>query len=182
MATALHAFTYEDLEKMPDDGRRYELIGGMIVVSPSPSRVHQALVWRLALLLQTFVQAGKLGEVILAPFDVRFLGAGVQPDILYVSNARLDILRENHAVGAPDLVVEVLSSSTRERDEGDKLALYAAGGVREYWMADPVGRTFRALALEADRFRPIAPVGSVVPSAVLPGLEVNVPELFADLP
>ena len=182
MATALHAFTYEDLEKMPDDGRRYELIGGMIVVSPAPSRVHQELVWRLALLLRTFVQAQKLGEVILAPFDVRFLGAGVQPDILYVSNARLDILRENHAAEAPDLIVEVLSPSTRERDEGDKLTLYATGGVREYWLADPVAQTVRALALDADRFRPIAPVGSVVPSALLPGLEVNIPDLFADLP
>lgn len=182
MATALHAFTYEDLEKMPDDGRRYELINGEIVVSPSSSQIHQKLVWRLAFLLRMFVQAGRLGRVILGPFDVRFLGAAVQPDILYVSSARLDILRGNHAVGAPDLVVEVLSPSTRDRDEGDKLTLYAAGGVREYWLADPVGQTFRALALDADRFRPIAPVGPVVPSALLPGLEVNIPDLFAGLP
>ena len=167
---------------MPDDGRRYELIGGAIVASPSPSEVDQEVVWRLALLLRMFVKAGKLGRVILAPFDVRFLGAGVQPDVRYVSNARLDILRGNYAVGAPDLVVEVLSPSTRDRDEGDKLTLYAAAGVREYWLADQRGQTFRALALDADRFRPIAPVGSVVPSAVLPGLEVNVPELFAELP
>ena len=179
----IDGLTLEDLEKMPDDGQRYELIGGVIVVSPSPSYAHQELVLRLVLLLDAFVRAGRLGRVILAPFDVRLSEHNVvQPDILFVSNARLGILRENHTVGAPDRVVEIASPSTQSRDEGEKLALYAAAGVREYWLADPIAHSFRALALDADRYRLIAPVAQVVRSSVHPGLEVDVPSLFADLP
>ena len=119
MATVPTTLTHDDLERMPDDGRRYELIGGEIVESPSPSQAQQELVLRLVLLLEAFVRAGKLGRIILAPFEVRLSDRdAVQPDILFVSNTRLGILGENHAVGAPDLVIEVLSPSTRARDEG----------------------------------------------------------------
>lgn len=183
MAIAPTSLTYDDLQKMPDDGRRYELIGGEIVVSPSPSLAHQELVWHLALLLQTFVRAGKLGRVILAPFDVRLSDTDVvQPDILFVSTGRLDILRENDIQGAPDLVVEVASPSTQARDDGEKLALYAAAGVREYWLADPATQRLRALTLDADRYRLIRPAGATVRSEVLPGLDIDVPGLFANLP
>lgn len=183
MATAPTIQTFDDLERMPDDGRRYELIDGVIIVSPSPSQAHQEVVWRLALPLQTFVRAGKLGRVYLAPFEIRLLGhQAVQPDILFVSNERLGILRENHAVGAPDLVVEVLSPSTRTFDEGRKLESYAAAGVREYWLADPISRVFRPLALDDGRYQPIRQAGAVVRSVVLPGLEIDVPSLFVDLP
>lgn len=183
MAIAPTGLTYDDLQKMPDDGRRYELIGGEIVVSPSPGLAHQELVLRLTLLLHGFVDPGKLGRVILAPFDVRLSeGDVVQPDILFVSAARLEILRENHTLGAPDLVVEVASPSARSRDDGEKLALYAAAGVREYWLADPAAKEFRALSLDADRYRLIGQVGFTVRSAVLSGLEIDRASLFSDLP
>lgn len=184
MATVAGGLTYEDLELMPDDGRRYELINGEIVVSPSPNRPHQELIWRLALLINLFVRPRRLGEVILAPFDVKLLdlGAWVQPDIIFFGAERLHLLRNNEAVGAPDLVVEVLSPSTRGRDQGEKLALYAAAGVREYWLADPVARTLRLLLLDADRYRRLPETDGVVSSAVLAGLDVEVAPLFADLP
>jgi Uma2 family endonuclease len=182
MATKSAALTYDDLLEMPDEGRLRELIGGELIVSPAPSLVHQELVLRLVMLLHVFVQARQLGRVILAPFDVRLGPEVLQPDILYVSNDRSAIIRDNHTLGGPDLVVEVLSPSTRRRDQGVKQALYAAADVREYWQADSVGRTFRALALDGGRYRPIPQVGSVVPSAVLPGLKIDVVELFARLP
>lgn len=106
----------------------------------------------------------------------------LQPDILFVSAARLDILRENHTLGASDLVVEVVSPSNRSRDEGEKLALYAATGVREYWLADLFTLTFRAMSLDAERYRLILPVGPIVRSSVLPGLNIDAPSLFSDLP
>ena len=152
-------------------------------MSPLPSLARQELVARLMLLLRTFVNPGNLGRGILAPFDVRLSERNVvQPDILFVSTARLDILRENHTLGASDLVVEVASSSTRSRDEGEKLALYALAGVQEYWLAYPALKEFRALTLAADRYRVIPQAGSVVPSAALAGLNIDVLGLFADLP
>ena len=177
--------TYEDLEKMPDDGRRYELIAGEIYVAASPSRAHQEVILRLIDASRPFVRDRRLGEVIVAPFDVRLSEQDVvQPDILSVSNERLGILRENHTVGAPDLVVEVLSPSTSGRDEGAKLALYAAHGVREYWLADSYAArpTFRALALTPERVRMLPQDGDIVRSEVLPGLAIDVAALFRNLP
>jgi Uma2 family endonuclease len=183
MATVPAMFTYEDLQKMPDDGRRYELIGGVIVVSPSPNQAHQELAWRLSVEIQAVVRANNLGRAYFAPFDVRISPHDVvQPDLLFVSRDRLGIMRDNYVDGAPDLVVEILSPSTRTRDEGEKLALYAAAGVREYWLVDPQDKTFRALALDADRYQLITAEGSVVGSRVLEGLKIDVSALFADLP
>jgi len=167
---------------MPDDGRRYELIDGEIVVSPSPSLAHQELVLLLVVLLDRFVRAGKLGRVILAPFDVHLGPNTLQPGILYVSTARFGILRVNHVQGGPDLVVEVASPSTQARDEGVKHRLYAAAGVLEYWRADPIARTFRLLVLDGGAYRELPQVGPVVSSVVLPGLDIDLAALFADLP
>ncbi|MDQ3045025.1 MAG: Uma2 family endonuclease [Chloroflexota bacterium] len=127
MATRYAIQTEDDLCGMPDDGQRYELIEGEIVVSPSPGRSHQKVVGRLHVRLQTFVEADQLGEVLLAPFDVKLAeNTIVQPDILFVSSSRSEALTEQRMVGAPDLVVEVMSPSTRVRDEGVKMAVYGA--------------------------------------------------------
>lgn len=183
MATVLGAFTYEDLEKMPDDGRRYELLNGEIVMSPSPSWAHQELVFRLAALLRAFVQDRAGGVVLLAPFEIRLPGpSALQPDVLAFSAERRHLMRRNHAVGAPDLVVEVLSPSTRDRDEGEKLAIYLAAGVHEYWLVDPEAGALRALALDGARARPLPVDGNRVASAAFPGLTVDVSGLFGDLP
>ena len=140
------------------------------------------MIGRVALLLQTFVRAGRLGQVILAPFDVRLGADVVQPDILYVSNARSGIRRGTHLLGSPDLVVEVLSPSTRERDLGLKRDLYEASGVLEYWQVDGEHRAMHAVALTDGRYHPIAQTELAVSSLVLRGLVVNLAELFADLP
>ena len=79
------------------------------------------------------------GEVFDAPFLVEFPGTGnrVQPDLLFVSDERREIIGEKQVLGAPDLVVEILSPSTAHRDRGIKLDLYARSGVRQYWIVDP---------------------------------------------
>ncbi len=133
--------TWEDVLRMPDDGNRYESIGGRLYVTPAPSVRHHRVSERLQSALRRLLQAPGHGEVLYAPLLVEFPGAGdrVQPDILFVSNRRRRIVGESQVTGAPDLVVEILSPSTAHRDRGVKLDLYARGGVREYWIVDPGG-------------------------------------------
>jgi Uma2 family endonuclease len=132
--------TYEDYCRLPNDGKRYEIIDGELFVAPSPFRTHQRAVTRLTSYLSAFVEENNLGEVFVAPFDVVFSRFDVvEPDVLYVSKDRLSVLTEKNVQGAPDLVVEVLSSSTADTDKTIKLKLYARYGVREYWIIDPEG-------------------------------------------
>jgi len=105
----------------------------------------------------------------------------VEPDLLFVSREREHVVHDNYVVGAPDLVVEILSPSTANRDLGEKLELYAAAGVAEYWLADPIRKSFQIRVLRDGEYHVVAQVGSLVRSEVLSGLEIDVDKLFADL-
>ena len=124
---------------MPDDGNRYEFIGGRLYVTPAPVTRHQRISKRLQAALMRVLEDPGHGEVFHAPFLVEFPGTGdrVQPDLLFVSDERREIIGEKQVLGAPDLVVEILSPSTAHRDRGIKLDLYARCGVRQYWIVDP---------------------------------------------
>jgi Uma2 family endonuclease len=168
---------------MPDDGRHYELIGGAIVVSPSPTFWRQELVLRIALLLRGYVLPRGLGRVAIAPLDVRLSAHDVvQPDVIYISQERAHILLDNGTAGPPDLVVEVLSPSTRETDLGRKRTLYAQSGVREYWVADPITSRLRIYSLGDGRFQEAPAAGHVLRSVILPELEIDMQQLFSDFP
>ena len=124
---------------MPDDGNRYEFIGGRLYMTPAPVTRHQRVLARLwSALFRILVDSGR-GEAFCAPLLVQFPGTGdrVQPDLLFISGERRAIIGEKQVTGAPDLVVEILSPSTAHRDRGIKLDLYARHGVRQYWIADP---------------------------------------------
>lgn len=131
-------YTYQDLRSTPDDGKRYELFEGDLIVSPSPTPQHQIVISNLFSILDSFVRKQELGRVLTAPCDV-FYGVDtvVEPDLLYISTERLpSMIKENYIEGSPDLVVEVTSPGTEERDRGFKFKLYADKGVKEYWLAD----------------------------------------------
>lgn len=130
--------TWRDAQRMPDDGNRYEAIGGILYVTAAPKWRHQVVGKRLLMRLSELLEDPGHGEVVATP-GVEFpaTGEGVQPDILFVSNERRHIVEEAGLVGAPDLVVEILSPSTAERDRGVKRRLYERQGVREYWIVDP---------------------------------------------
>ena len=132
--------TWDDVQRMPDDGNRYEFIGGRLYVTPAPVTRHQRISKRLQAALMRILEDPGHGEVFYAPFLVEFPGTGdrVQPDLLFVSDDRREIIGEKQVLGAPDLVVEILSPSTARRDRGIKLDLYARRGVRQYWIVDPV--------------------------------------------
>jgi Uma2 family endonuclease len=132
--------TYDDLCLLPNDGKRYEIIDGELFVTPAPSFQHQIVVTNLVYFLCAFLRDRPLGRVIVSPFDVEFSQFDVvEPDILYVSNARASVLTEKNAQGSPDLVVEVLSPSTKKIDRTTKLKLYARFSVEEYWIIEPQG-------------------------------------------
>ena len=132
--------TYEDYCLLPNDGKRYEIIDGELFVTPSPFRPHQHVVTNLTYYLVGFVKKAGLGTVYAAPFDVVFSQHSVvEPDILYVSKGRAEVLTERNVQGAPDLVVEVLSPGRVRADRTFKLKLYARYGVQEYWIIDPEG-------------------------------------------
>ena len=131
--------TWEDVLRMPDDGNRYECIGGRLYMTPAPVTRHHRISTRLEMALMSLLEHAGFGELFRAACLVEFPGTGdrVQPDIFFVSNERRGIIGERAVLGAPDLVVEILSPSTAHRDRGVKLDLYARRGVREYWIVDP---------------------------------------------
>ncbi len=132
--------TYEDYCLLPADGKRYEIIDGELFVTPSPRSLHQIVVSNLHLELGQFVKTHRLGRVFVAPLDVVFSRFDVvEPDLLYISEARAAVLTEKNVQGAPDLAVEVLSETTAEIDRTTKFKLYARYGVQEYWIIDPSG-------------------------------------------
>jgi Uma2 family endonuclease len=125
--------TRADLETMPDDGHRYELIDGLLVVSPAPRRVHQRALGNLYLALRAGCPEDL--EVLLAPFDVALADDTVmQPDLLV---ARRADLTERDLPQAPLLALEVLSPSTRRYDLLLKRSRFEAAGCVHYWVVDP---------------------------------------------
>jgi Uma2 family endonuclease len=175
-------WTYKDYAALPDDGRRYEIVSGVLYMSPSPSGAYQDAVGEIFTYLRAYVKLAGLGIVRVAPFDVELTSdVVVQPDVLVVLNEHRDRITENRIVGTPDLVVEVSSPSTATHDRHKKLEAYARAGVLEYWIADPEARTVEILALEKDEYAPLGVFRgkATVPSQIVPGLQVRVEQFFS---
>ena len=162
--------TYDDYAALPDDGRRYELYEGeLIVMSPSPRPRHQTVIGNLYVLMAEHVRGRGLGEVYLSPIDVILSRITVlQPDLVYIERDRLGIVSERAIEGAPTLVVEVLSPSTDARDRGVKRAHYARYRVPFYWIVDPVGRSVQALRLSGEAYETGARLDEATPGALPP--------------
>jgi Uma2 family endonuclease len=134
--------TYDEYCLLPEGRNQYELIDGELIVTPSPRREHQEIVGRLYARLLNYVEQNRLGAVYVAPLDTIFNQYTVlQPDILFISNERLPEIAKEWIEGAPDVVIEVLSPGTIDRDRRRKLAVYSQFGVPEYWIVDPQSRT-----------------------------------------
>ena len=126
-------------EQAPDDGKRREAIAGGLYATPAPTVHHQRVSRRLERALLRLLEDPGHGEVFHAPIGVEFpeTGEGVQPDLLFVTRERGGIVAEDWIRGAPDLVVEILSPATADRDRGLKRDLYQRQGVGAYWIVDP---------------------------------------------
>lgn len=130
--------TYDDFLSFPDDGLRHELIDGAHYVTPAPSIKHQRILRELLLALGAYFETTPIGEVFCAPADVVLSDHDVvEPDLLVVLSDQADIITEKHVRGAPAIVVEILSPTTRRVDLQVKRDLYDRVGVLEYWLVDP---------------------------------------------
>lgn len=175
--------TYHDYCQIPLGARdRYEIVEGELrQMTPAPSVLHQRISGRIEKALRQWVEDGDLGELLHSPIDVVLSEHNVvQPDILYVSRERLGIVREANIWGAPDLVVEILSPSTAEWDQGLKRRVYGRYGVREFWAVDPEAGS---IEVAANNGRELATVqvyssGMVLRSPLLGGFALEVDKVF----
>jgi Uma2 family endonuclease len=142
-------WTYAEFARLPSEGStRYEVIAGELVVTPAPSPRHQRIVLELVTRLHAFVREHGLGEVYPGPVDVLFAeGDYVEPDIVFVRNDHRGYLTDRGIEGPPDLVVEILSPATADRDRGLKLERYRHFRVPEYWIVDPDARAIEVWRL-----------------------------------
>jgi Uma2 family endonuclease len=145
-------------EVAPDD-RKAELINGVLVMAPAPLDIHEKLQLFLLTLIRTYAEEHDLGEVRGSRTGVELtIDEVYQPDILFITQDQLSVIQRHGVVGAPDLVIEILSASTAAYDRGDKLRTYERAGVRELWLIDPYGPAGTEFYQLADgRFLPIAP-------------------------
>jgi len=176
-------WTYEDYLRLPDiPGRRYEILFGVLHMADTPDLAHQMVVSRLDRRIGTLVEDGDLGDLLVAPVEVRLGPAAdpVPPDVLFIRAERRDIIKTQCVDGPPDLVVEVLSPGTMRTDRITKLNAYEQAGVPEYWIVDPKGRTVEVYTLDGGEYALLGQyaVGEEIHSSVLAELALPVAALF----
>lgn len=174
-----NTYTVEDYMKLPE-GAPYELLNGKLTFMPSPKFRHQDASLNMLLLLGAFVKVHKLGIVAHVPLDVHLDKENiVQPDILFLSNGRMD-RRKDYIYGAPDLMVEILSKGTKKKDTKTKLALYEKYGVLEYWLVDTDKRTVEVHVAEQGKFvkKSLLQEADSLKATGVPGFEVQIKEVF----
>ncbi len=141
MATETKQWTLAELHRLPDDGNRYELVRGVLFVTPAPGDSHQTIDARLNALLTPYVIQHSLGYVYHPRAVVMFEGSQVEPDLM-VRQPHPDAINPTwETAPTPLLVVEIASNATRRRDRHEKRELYIDAGVPEYWIADGADRT-----------------------------------------
>ena len=175
--------TYEDYLVLPDDGKRHEIIEGDHSVTPAPKTKHQKVSFNLTVAIGSFVKQRDLGMVLAAPSDVILSDENVvQPDLLFVSTARAAIVTEDNIRGAPDLVVEIISETTRKKDEVTKRKLYDRVGVQEYWVVDPELESVKIFSRAQQGYGRAVELskeaGDILTTELLTGFKLALSEIF----
>jgi len=174
-------WTYQDYAALPDDGRRYEIMDGVLLMAPSPGPAHQSVSKHLVYHLYQCIDLAGLGQVFYAPLDVELAPDRVfQPDVFVLLNASVQKLTTSRLVGAPDIVVEIASPGTAAYDRLSKSVAYAQAGVKEYWLVYPETRSIEVLALQSDTYRSLGIFKGkdTLPSQVVPNINVVPVEKF----
>jgi Uma2 family endonuclease len=168
-------------ETPDDDGKRYEVLDGQLVISERPLVVHQVVLGNFFLDIIRFAQGHGRGEVVIGPVAVMLAEYdAVQPDMVYVSRAREEILSPRAFEGVPDLIIEITEPATAERDRGLKLQRYAVTGVPHYWIVDALEKTIEERILGVNGYgEPVTcRSGEVFCPMLFPGLEIEVARLW----
>lgn len=176
-------FTYEDYLLFPDDGRRHELIDGDHYMTPAPSTAHQRLVVRFSTAFENFLKSRTIGQIFVAPTDVVLSNLDVvQPDLVFVSSDKASIITMQNIQGTPDLLIEILSESTRKTDETIKRKLYERSGVQEYWIVDPELETVKVYRMTQQGYSRVAELSheatDTLSTPLLPELNIPLRDLF----
>jgi Uma2 family endonuclease len=174
-------WTYNQYIALPDDGKRYEIANGILLLVPSSTGSHQDTVGEVFFHLRSHVKLPGLGLVSQAPSVVELSSKDVfQPDIFVVMNDHLDRVQEKKFVGAPDLVVEIASPGTVAFDRLTKYDAYERTGVPEYWIVNLERRTVEVFVLEGDKFQSLGVFhgDQRVPSRLISWLSVRVEQFF----
>lgn len=176
-------WTYEDWLKFPNDGWKYEIIDGVLHMTPPPAINHQRSSASLFARMRLHAESHDLGEVLAAPCGVRLPNqpVPVEPDILFVKKERLSIIGAQYVAGAPDLIVEILSPSNAHYDRKTKFELYQKAGVLEYWLVDYEAKTVEIFTLVEGAYELAGKYSSnqTAASSQLAGFKIIVDSLFA---
>lgn len=175
--------TYDDYLQFPDDGKRHEIIEGDHYMTPAPRTKHQSISLNLASAMRSVAKQNRAGLVFIAPCDVILSDENVvQPDVLFVSTARAANVTEDNIQGAPDLIVEILSESSRKRDEVTKRKLYEKFAVQEYWIVDPELETVKVFKLAQRKYGRAAELSKeandVLTTELLASFKLPLSEIF----
>jgi Uma2 family endonuclease len=172
-------WTYEDYLGLDDEGH-FEIIGGKAFKSPSPELFHQPWVGDLFAILRQHIKVHELGKIFVVPIDL-VLGRDnvVQPDPVSVSTANAGLLERRGIMGAPDLVVAVISPGSLRRDRYDKRELYARFGGAEFGLADVANHSLEVLTLQKEGYHSssCATGGGKIHATILPGSELDQAQL-----
>ncbi len=174
--------SYQDYQNLPEDGNRYELINGELIMVAAPLTIHQIVSANIFFELQTYAKKTKSGIVLTSPIDVVLSEHNIlQPDIIFITNERKSIITEKNIQGAPDLVIEILSPSSFYYDWFDKKELYEQHGVMEYWIVDPLRywvETYQRKKNKFEKFQRRDKTGNLI-SSVLSDFSITLEKMFS---
>jgi Uma2 family endonuclease len=177
-------WTYDDYATLPDDGKHYEIVNGVLYKTPAPTWSHQEIVGRIYRCIADFVESRGLGGAFFAPIDVELAPNVVfQPDVVVLFKESRKKLKRRHIVGAPELVVEVVSPGSQTYDRHRKLEAYARAGVPEYWVVDPEACTVEVFVREGNEYSSegVYQGQAMLPSHIVAGLPATVEQFFVSV-
>ncbi|GIW23619.1 MAG: hypothetical protein KatS3mg068_2626 [Candidatus Sericytochromatia bacterium] len=178
-------WTYKEYLEIEDENR-YEILKGKLVMAPAPNRFHQDICGNLYFLIKKYLQKNNIGKIYTSPIDVVLReDIVVQPDLVIVLKENYKILQEKGIIGIPDIVIEIISPSSVERDLIHKKNIYEEAGIKEYWIVFPKEKMIEILFLNKDKQYDVFHIFSIeknkkLTSPLLKKLEINLNEIFEE--
>jgi len=174
-------FTYSDYRLLRDYNKRYEILDGKLLPAIPTTAAHQIVLLNLAIRVHTYIEKNNLGQILIIPIEVVLSNYDVvQPDIIFISSNNKQIIKSTHIEGIPDLVVEIISPGSAQRDRIIKRKIYALHGVKEYWLVHPEKQRVQMLRLEKGELQRITELTGedILTSTMLSGLEIQLTDIF----